>query len=131
MVLPKPLSVYGPPLCHHRRDPDHSVVMWAAAQYSPLGERRKLKCRLCVECCTLAVTWTHHDRSLRPLSSSRRYLLCTVGSCYIKSKEVGAKDILKDLVEMCKGVLMPYPNPRVHTQHKKPVGMLVQHLCSE
>ena len=27
-----------------------------------------------------------------------------MGSCYIKSKEVGAKDILKDLVEMCKGV---------------------------
>ena len=40
----------------------------------------------------------------------RRYLLCTVGSCYIKSKEVGAKDILKDLVEMCKGVrLRPHP----------------------
>ncbi len=37
-----------------------------------------------------------------------RYLLCTVGSCYIKSKEVGAKDILKDLVEMCKGVRTPH-----------------------
>ena len=30
--------------------------------------------------------------------------MCTLGSCYIKSKEANAKDILKDLVEMCKGV---------------------------
>eukprot|EP00873_Tetraselmis_striata_P040298 jgi/Tetstr1/460562/TSEL_000487.t1 len=37
----------------------------------------------------------------------RLYLLCTVGSVYIKSKEVGAKVILKDLVEMCKGVQHP------------------------
>ncbi|KAG0474001.1 hypothetical protein HPP92_015858 [Vanilla planifolia] len=32
----------------------------------------------------------------------RLYLLCTVGSVYIKSKEAPAKDILKDLVEMCR-----------------------------
>eukprot|EP01059_Diplonema_ambulator_P011211 TRINITY_DN21172_c1_g1_i1.p1 TRINITY_DN21172_c1_g1~~TRINITY_DN21172_c1_g1_i1.p1 ORF type:complete len:822 (+),score=367.38 TRINITY_DN21172_c1_g1_i1:42-2468(+) len=37
----------------------------------------------------------------------RLYLLITVGSVYIKSKEAPAKDILKDLVEMCKGVQHP------------------------
>ncbi|KAL3144750.1 hypothetical protein ABBQ38_001871 [Trebouxia sp. C0009 RCD-2024] len=37
----------------------------------------------------------------------RMYLLCTVGSCYIRSKETAAKDILKDLVELCKGVQHP------------------------
>ncbi|KAL9260950.1 Vacuolar protein sorting-associated protein 35A-like protein [Drosera capensis] len=37
----------------------------------------------------------------------RLYLLCTVGSVYIKSKEAPAKDILKDLVEMCRGVQHP------------------------
>lgn len=37
----------------------------------------------------------------------RMYLLCTVGSVYIKSKEAAAKDVLKDLVEMCKGVQHP------------------------
>ena len=36
-----------------------------------------------------------------------RYLLITVGSVYIHSKEVPAKDVLKDLVEMCKGVQHP------------------------
>lgn len=37
----------------------------------------------------------------------RLYLLVTVGSVYIKSKEVAAKDVLKDLVEMCKGIQHP------------------------
>ncbi|PON93925.1 Vacuolar protein sorting-associated protein [Trema orientale] len=37
----------------------------------------------------------------------RLYLLCTVGSVYINSKEVPAKDVLKDLVEMCRGVQHP------------------------
>ncbi|GAA0154252.1 membrane traffic protein [Lithospermum erythrorhizon] len=37
----------------------------------------------------------------------RSYLLCTVGSVYIKSKEAPAKDILKDLVEMCRGIQHP------------------------
>ncbi|KAM6560968.1 vacuolar protein sorting-associated protein 35B isoform X1 [Cannabis sativa] len=37
----------------------------------------------------------------------RLYLLCTVGSVCIKSKEVPAKDVLKDLVEMCRGVQHP------------------------
>jgi vacuolar protein sorting-associated protein 35 len=37
----------------------------------------------------------------------RLYLLITVGAVYIRSKEVPAKDILKDLVEMCKGVQHP------------------------
>jgi hypothetical protein len=41
------------------------------------------------------------------LPHARRYLLCTVGSCFIRSKEAHAKDILKDLVEMCKGVQHP------------------------
>ncbi|KAI3762119.1 hypothetical protein L1987_52542 [Smallanthus sonchifolius] len=37
----------------------------------------------------------------------RLYLLCTVGSVYIKSKEAPTKDVLKDLVEMCRGVQHP------------------------
>lgn len=37
----------------------------------------------------------------------RLYLLCTVGSVYIKSKEAPTKDILKDLVEMCRGIQHP------------------------
>ena len=36
-----------------------------------------------------------------------RYLLCTVGSVYIKSKEAPAKDVLKDLVEMSRGIQNP------------------------
>ncbi|TYJ49162.1 hypothetical protein E1A91_A01G115100v1 [Gossypium mustelinum] len=37
----------------------------------------------------------------------RLYLLCTVGSIYIKSKEAPDKEVLKDLVEMCRGVQHP------------------------
>ncbi|KAM1062560.1 hypothetical protein ACFX13_027528 [Malus domestica] len=37
----------------------------------------------------------------------RLYLLCTVGSVYIKSKEAPAKDVLKDLVEMSRGIQNP------------------------
>jgi len=37
----------------------------------------------------------------------RLYLLITVGAAYIKSKQAPAKDILKDLVEMAKGVQHP------------------------
>ncbi|CAN0404895.1 unnamed protein product, partial [Hapterophycus canaliculatus] len=37
----------------------------------------------------------------------RLYLLNTVGSCYILSKEAPARDILKDLLEMTKGVQHP------------------------
>ena len=37
----------------------------------------------------------------------RLYLLITVGSVYIKSKEGAAKDVLRDLVEMAKGVQQP------------------------
>ncbi|KAL1199745.1 Vacuolar protein sorting-associated protein 35C [Cardamine amara subsp. amara] len=37
----------------------------------------------------------------------RLYLLCTIGSVYIKSKDVTATDILKDLVEMCRAVQHP------------------------
>eukprot|EP00947_MAST-08B_sp_MAST-8B-sp1_P005382 g5382.t1 len=37
----------------------------------------------------------------------RLYLLMTVGGVYIKSKELPAKDILQDLVEMSKGVQHP------------------------
>ena len=36
-----------------------------------------------------------------------RYLLVTVGLVYIKVKEGIKKDILKDLVEMCRGVQHP------------------------
>ena len=35
------------------------------------------------------------------------YLLVTVGTVYIKAKEGSRKDILKDLVEMCRGVQHP------------------------
>eukprot|EP01094_Clydonella_sp_ATCC50884_P006271 TRINITY_DN1533_c0_g1_i1.p1 TRINITY_DN1533_c0_g1~~TRINITY_DN1533_c0_g1_i1.p1 ORF type:complete len:793 (+),score=389.42 TRINITY_DN1533_c0_g1_i1:139-2517(+) len=37
----------------------------------------------------------------------RLYLLVTVGSVYISSGEAPAKDVLRDLVEMCKGVQHP------------------------
>ncbi|CAD5125047.1 DgyrCDS13291 [Dimorphilus gyrociliatus] len=37
----------------------------------------------------------------------RLYLLITVGVVYIKSKELSRRDILKDLVEMCRGVQHP------------------------
>jgi vacuolar protein sorting-associated protein 35 len=37
----------------------------------------------------------------------RRYLLVTVGSVYIKSREAPARDVLTDLVEMTKGVQYP------------------------
>ncbi|MCO5594828.1 hypothetical protein L7F22_048862 [Adiantum nelumboides] len=37
----------------------------------------------------------------------RLYLLCTVGSVYIKSKDAPAKEVLKDLVEMCRGIQHP------------------------
>lgn len=37
----------------------------------------------------------------------RLFLLISVGSVYVRSKEVCARDILKDLVEMCRGVQHP------------------------
>ena len=37
----------------------------------------------------------------------RLYLLVTVGGNFIASKEAGSKDVLRDLVEMCKGVQHP------------------------
>ena len=49
----------------------------------------------------------HRDLPVMPIAWSCRYLLCTVGSCYIRSREAHAKDILKDLVELCKGVQHP------------------------
>ena len=36
-----------------------------------------------------------------------RYLLCTVGAVFMKTKEGSRKDILKDCVEMCRGVQHP------------------------
>ena len=36
-----------------------------------------------------------------------RYLLITVGVVYIKNNELSRRDILKDLVEMCRGVQHP------------------------
>ena len=36
-----------------------------------------------------------------------RYLLITVGIVYIKTSQHSRKDILKDLVEMCRGVQHP------------------------
>lgn len=37
----------------------------------------------------------------------RLYLLVTIGGVYIQSREAGSKNILRDLVEMCKGVQHP------------------------
>lgn len=42
-----------------------------------------------------------------PFSSPPRYLLITVGVVYVKSFPQSRKDILKDLVEMCRGVQHP------------------------
>ena len=42
-----------------------------------------------------------------PLAPPPSYLLVTVGAVYIKVKEGSRKDILKDLVEMCRGVQHP------------------------
>lgn len=40
-------------------------------------------------------------------SSAHRYLLITVGVVYVRSFPQSRKDILKDLVEMCRGVQHP------------------------
>lgn len=48
-----------------------------------------------------------YQKHISCMLTTCRYLLCTVGSCYIRSKETAAKDILKDLVELCKGVQHP------------------------
>jgi hypothetical protein len=40
-------------------------------------------------------------------TSNCRYLLVTVGMVYIKSNEGSRKDMLRDLVEMCRGVQHP------------------------
>ncbi|CAL5205793.1 unnamed protein product [Lathyrus oleraceus] len=37
----------------------------------------------------------------------RLYLLCTVGSVYLRCKDTPVRDVLKDLVEMCRGVQHP------------------------
>ncbi|PXF41784.1 Vacuolar protein sorting-associated protein 35B [Gracilariopsis chorda] len=42
-----------------------------------------------------------------PLVLPRLYLLITAGSVYIKSQQAAAKDVLRDLVEMCAGVQHP------------------------
>lgn len=42
-----------------------------------------------------------------PLILPRLYLLVTAGSVYIKSQQAPAKDVLRDLVEMCAGVQHP------------------------
>jgi len=38
---------------------------------------------------------------------SRLYLMVTVGAAYIETKEATAKEILKDLIEMAKGIQHP------------------------
>mmetsp|Transcript_12426 Transcript_12426/g.30989 ORF Transcript_12426/g.30989 Transcript_12426/m.30989 type:complete len:821 (-) Transcript_12426:82-2544(-) len=59
---------------------------------------------------------SRHNRKMSDLYESvqhagnilpRLYLLISVGSVYIASKEAPAKDILKDLSELCKGVQHP------------------------
>jgi len=47
--------------------------------------------------------WVQYAGNILP----RLYLLISVGSVYIKSKEASAKDVLRDLVEMCRGVQHP------------------------
>lgn len=42
-----------------------------------------------------------------PLVLPRLYLLITAGSVYVKSQQAPAKDVLRDLVEMCAGVQHP------------------------
>lgn len=42
-----------------------------------------------------------------PSPCVRRYLLITVGVVYVRSFPQSRKDILKDLVEMCRGVQHP------------------------
>ncbi|XP_004499290.1 vacuolar protein sorting-associated protein 35B [Cicer arietinum] len=37
----------------------------------------------------------------------RLYLLCTVGSVYLRCKDTPVRDVLKDLVEMCRGIQHP------------------------
>ena len=54
--------------------------------------------------CTDLNASTHSRQSA---VSACRFLLCAVGACYIRSKEAAARDILRDLVEMCKGVRFP------------------------
>lgn len=50
----------------------------------------------------------HHTHTDSPTVCVRSlYLLVTVGSVYIKSKKAPAKDILFDLVELCRGVQHP------------------------
>jgi len=55
--------------------------------------------------CTHVPTHAHVRRS--NFGESYSYLLVTVGSVYIKSKLAPAKEVLKDLVEMCRGVQHP------------------------
>lgn len=59
---------------------------------------------------------SRHGRKMQDLYESvqhagnilpRLYLLATVGASYIKSKEGGSKEILKDMHELCKGVQHP------------------------
>lgn len=42
-----------------------------------------------------------------PIFPFNSYLLVTVGTVYVKAKEGSRKDILRDLVEMCRGVQHP------------------------
>ena len=44
---------------------------------------------------------------LLPNTHAHSYLLVTVGIVYIKANEGSRRDILKDMVEMCRGVQHP------------------------
>ena len=50
---------------------------------------------------------THHTSHPLPPNTHTSYLLVTVGIVYIKSNEGSRRDILKDMVEMCRGVQHP------------------------
>lgn len=59
-------------------------------------------CKNFAKLCFLLGTYQWHVDPLK-----FRYLLITVGVVYIKARETSRKDILKDLVEMCRGVQHP------------------------
>lgn len=57
--------------------------------------------------CVFSTLTSSFPKHVKPFLLTYRYLLCTVGSVYIRSKEAPIKDVLKDLVEMCRGVQHP------------------------
>ncbi|ONH97141.1 hypothetical protein PRUPE_7G171800 [Prunus persica] len=83
-------------------------VVWMPLDMRAFDELRKLEMFFKEEArrgCSIIDLYelVQHAGNILP----RLYLLCTVGSVYIKSKEAPAKDVLKDLVEMSRGIQNP------------------------